>query len=373
MAAVWLAMILLTTVGAERLHALPRFALLTGTRCSACHFNPQGSSIRTELGWSTMNETGAVKPEEIGLGALYGAESNSFFDGLLTLGLDTRIQVAKLGRPPNDKRKIIPMQVAPSIALAPLDELTIYGTYNAGPLRYPGQTAFDAAIQYQPGITSPSIRIGHIQPSIGLRYDDHTTFLRKDAAGTGAPVIAPNYNEWGAEVVYEGQRWLSLNAGIFAAHNLSRAEPTVDSTKPSYGVRVMLWPQWLDEGINGEAGASAYVNGDFSMVNIFAGIGLADQATLQGEFMTTRNASDRTINNFTIMASYQPIAWLSLDGRYEHGNTETPGLGASQADAFVVGAEFFPIPYVELRPEYRYFNSDEYILGQYSLQLHLFY
>src|SRR5438128_10443826 len=46
---------------ASGVRALPRFSLLTGTRCSACHFDPQGSGIRTELGWSYMNNTGAFK------------------------------------------------------------------------------------------------------------------------------------------------------------------------------------------------------------------------------------------------------------------------------------------------------------------------
>src|SRR5687768_14808585 len=43
----------------NRADAIPRFSLISGTRCSACHFNPQGGGLRTELGWESMNEVGA--------------------------------------------------------------------------------------------------------------------------------------------------------------------------------------------------------------------------------------------------------------------------------------------------------------------------
>src|SRR5262249_20797832 len=163
----------------------PRYALLTGTRCSACHINPQGSSIRTDLGFSTMNNVGAFNQSDLGLDSIDALQSNTFFDGALTLGLDVRLQIAKLGRPPNDIRRFIPMQLATAIAYTPWDELTLVATYNAGPLRYGGQTSFDAALQFQPDITLPMLRVGYIQPSIGIRYDDHTLFTRRDVAGTG--------------------------------------------------------------------------------------------------------------------------------------------------------------------------------------------
>ncbi|MBS1911645.1 MAG: hypothetical protein JST22_06645 [Bacteroidetes bacterium] len=353
--------------------ALPRFALLTGTRCSACHYNPQGSSIRTDLGYSTMNEVGAFNVDSLGLPWLRANESNTYWNGLVSFGLETRFEVAKLGRPPNDVRMVIPMQLTPTIAINPLDGLTLYGAYNAGPLRYPGQTAFDAVVQYQPSMEAPMLRAGYIQPSIGLRYDDHTIFIRRDVASSAAPIIAPNYNEVGAELTYEGQQWLTVNLGAFSARNLSQADPTVDSKQLSYLARVMLWPRLLEEGVNGEVGASIYGNGRFRMLNVFAGAGLNDRASLQGEMMVTSNADNRTIRNYSVMGSYQLYPWLTLNGRYEHGTTENPARPIATAQGFVVGAEFFPIPLVELRPEYRYVITDAYILGQYTLQLHVFY
>lgn len=354
-------------------HALPRYALLTGTRCSGCHFNPSGSSLRTDLGYSTMNMTGAFTLTELGMEWLEAGSTNSVGDGLLTFGVDVRMQVAKLGRPPADVRKVIPMQVAPSMALTPTEGLSLYGTYNAGPLRYGGQTSFDVALQYQPDIFAPSIRAGHIQPSIGLRYDDHTMFVRRDAAGTGQPIIPPNYNELGVELAYEGLRWLTVNVGAFSAHNLALADPSVNPDQLSFAGRVMLWPQLLEEGINGELGASIYVNNRFRMVNAFAGAALVDQVSLQGELMLAVNADDRTVRNVSVLGSYQFFPWLVLNGRYELGTTSVPGQSDRAARAGVVGVEFFPVPLLELRPEYRYTITDTYILAQYALQVHAFF
>ena len=40
---------------------------------------------------------------------------------------------------------------------------------------------------------------------------------------------------------------------------------------------------------------------------------------------------------------------------------------------YVAGVEFFPLPYVELRPEYRLIDTLDYRFGQATLQVHLFY
>lgn len=369
-----LTVVVLQAAGAGRLIALPRFSLLSGTRCSACHFNPQGSGIRNELGWSSMNQVGAISPSSIGLDSLFAAETNSHWDGLVTFGLDVRLQMAKLGRTADAPRKFIPMQLAPGVAIAPFEWLTAFGTYNAGPVRYPGQTQFEAMAVIQPEITLPAVRLGYLQPSIGIRHDDHTMFVRRDAAGFGTPLIPPNYNEIGGEINYEGLRWLTMNAGVFSARNLaSKQELLIDSAKPAFLGRIILWPQLLDEGINGMVGGSFYGNKDFTMLNGFVGFGLADKATILGEGSYFKNADGKIIRNLMLQSTLQLAQWMNLETRYEWGISEHPTTGPFYAHSFVIGSQFFPIPYLELRPEYRYVEYPDYSLGQYTIQLHAFY
>ncbi|MEO5930862.1 MAG: hypothetical protein ABIR47_13075 [Candidatus Kapaibacterium sp.] len=366
------------------LRALPRFSLLTGTRCSACHFNPQGSGIRNELGWSTMNEIGAIQPSMIGLDSLFAAESNTFWKGLVTVGLDARVQYADFGAQTGSEIKV--MQLSPAIAIQPLDELTVYGSFNFADKKYlgdklavqayQGQSSFDLAVQYQPGITLPSIRVGHIQPSVGIRQDDHTMFVRQETTEFGTlPILPPNYNEWGAELTYEGTRDFTVNAGVYSAKNLGQNfDVGVDSAKPSFSGRLIYWPQLLDEGLNGMVGGSLLANGEFTMINAFAGIGLSDRAALYGEGMFTHTGTGYKLGTTMIYGTYQLTPWMSLEGRYERGTSkETAESPVVDANSYVIGSQFFVFPYFEIRPEYRYRKTAVSSSGQFALQVHLFY
>lgn len=384
--------------------ALPRFALLSGTRCSACHVNPQGSGLRTELGWQMMNETGMLqwspKPEVAegdefsDLEAMEEAPAtNSFFNGLASVGADMRFQWV---RSASGERRIIPMQISTHLGVMPAHEVTVYGTINIASIMYrarneglppiPGMSDFDAAIQIAPSYTLPSIRVGMIQPSIGIRHDDHTLFVRRETGLYGTNLLPPDYNDLGAEITYEGQKWLTLNAGIFNSYNLSQAQRTIAATdsrfsfrSPTVSARVMLWPQLLDENINGELGASILQNGQFRMYNVFGGFGIGNKATLMVEGLYSKDSAHRIIRNFSVMGSYNLVSWLSAHWRYEWGQTEFyPGVALGHSQAFVVGTEFFPLPYIELRPELRVFERVPFAQAasreaQYTIQAHLFY
>jgi hypothetical protein len=115
------------------------------------------------------------------------------------------------------------------------------------------------------------------------------------------------------------------------------------------------------------------------MINGFIGFGLADKATFAAEGMYSDNAEERRIRNWTVKGSYKIADWLSAHWRYDWGQTEDyPAIELVYAQAFLFGFEFFPLPYVELRPEYRQaqrnpFNGNGTYSGEYTIQLHLFY
>lgn len=334
--------------------------------------------MRTELGWSSMNEVGTVDPEALGLQGLYGAESNMYAGGMIGVGFDARLQYVRTGRPPAPtERIVIPMQLQPYLSFEPLSWLDIYGGFNismvATDRSFPGQFPLEAAVQLQPGVTAPLLRLGYIQPTIGMRHDDHTVYSRREIARFNTTIIPPNYAEPGVEIVYEGLSWLSLAGGVFASKHLAEANSSVDGSTPSIAGRAMIWPQLLDQGINGQLGASMMVNGDFQMINLFAGVGLADKASFFVEAMVHEDAERQRVRNVSVMGSLLLAQWLSLNWRYEFALTEHPTAGVFNANAFVAGFEFFPIPSLEIRPEYRFYDDDQIQTGQYTVQLHLFY
>lgn len=389
----------LVTLAAIPCLAIPRFSLLTGTRCSACHFDPQGSGLRTELGWEMMNQTGLFHwggPDTSEI-----SPTNMLYNGMIVPGGDARFQLVRLST--TGQELLIPMQLTTSLGFIPTPTVTMFTNINWASVYvravtsptdlfgttsglYPGETDYDATLMYQPSITLPSIRVGMIEPSISIRQDDHTLFAHQEAAIQGIALIPPYYNEVGAELTYEGTKWLTVNAGIFNAKNLAQIDPSIgtitsnfDFSHPSLSARVVLWPQLLDQGLNGELGGSILVNGSFRMLNGFAGIGLADKASLYFEGLYNKDAADRIVRNWSVIGSLELTSWLAAEWRYDWGMTEVyPGQALGYATAFLAGFEFYPFPYIEIRPEYRVFDKNPFSgtgthTGQWTGQIHVFY
>jgi hypothetical protein len=381
---------------AKPCQAIPIFSLLTGTRCSVCHFNPHGGGLRTELGWEMMNYTGLFQWGRQDSNAV----SNSILNNMVYPGGDARFQLVRVSQ--TNQELLIPMQLSTSLGFVPNHQVSIYTDVNLASLYvrsvtspkdlfgttsglYPGETDYDLTLQYQPDITLPSIRVGMIEPSISILQDDHTGFTSMDAYN-GITLIPPYYNEVGGELTYEGIKWLTVNAGVFNDKNLAQIDPTIaqptssfDFSHPTISGRIVLWPQLLEEGINGEFGGSALVNGDFKMLNGFGGFGLADKATFFLEGLYAKDAADKIIRNFSILGTLKLADWLIWEWRYDWGMTEVyPGVSLGYATGFLAGFEFFPLPYIEIRPEYRVTDLTPFYgtgthTGQWTAQVHFFY
>lgn len=420
-------------------HALPRMSLTAGTPCRGCHFNPNGGGGRTELGWSSMNHTAAVTYDKIGLKSLHNQKSNGIADGLITLSYDVRIQGVRL-KPPvidEDTKEVvygdlvwIPMQIQPYLAIQPTHNLTLYGSFMPGPNTgkgdpvtqvFPGMNAWEAWGMYNFGGTAPSIRVGMFQPTLGIRHDDHTIMLRGNAKARRAPILPPNYNELGAEVIYQPKRWLRTEVGFFTPTHLRESinggGEWVNLSRVVNATRITFLPQFKFGGpstsssskgkddfdddfgddfgddfdtpstppvvptvMNTWFGASSYWSNEFLMLNGFMGIGLSKGLSVFSEFMwrTNSNAAYDKLEHFNslIGVSYELKEWLVLSSRMERAQAvqiDDTWDEVAVTWQFVAGMEFFPLPYVEIRPEYRLVDLAEYRFGQATVQVHLFY
>ena len=378
--------------------AVPRMSLTAGTPCSACHLNGSGGGGRTELGWSAMSTVGAITYDKMGLGALHNLKHNGFGEGTVQLGADIRLQVAKFGRPvveiPADgqpvvvapERRIIPMQTQAYLGVYAADWLKLYGSYAAGAstgpgnwcdATFPGQSCFAASASIQPGYTAPVIKLGHFRPAIGIRHDDHTMLQLADASQPRQPTIAPNYADTGAEMTYSPNYWFQTSVGGFWARNLGEAiadEATLDPNSPAVLGRVVLQPRLDEYKLTSWLGTSVYWAGLYRLESYFLGLGRLDRGSLFFEVSRSdrgQEADWKTLNSMA-MVSVQVREWLVLNTRAERATTSRQGEEFT-AHSLVVGTEFFPIPYLELRPEYRLTQTDDYILGQYTLQIHMFF
>ncbi|MFU8803911.1 MAG: hypothetical protein ACNA8W_08900 [Bradymonadaceae bacterium] len=380
--------------------ALPRMSIMSGAPCATCHVSPQGGGMRNEIGWGVSSMLGAVEYDDIGMGFMTAPLSNEVIDELLSIGLDARIQVARFGAPQlsvDDRgdalvttpdRRVIPMQIQPYMAVMPHHTLTLYGTYAAGAgtfrgdfcdTPFAGQSCYEAQAIYKPSTSLPALRAGMIQPSMGVRHDDHTMLIRHDAANPRGTLIPPNYAELGAELTYRPRYWIHGEAGAFRAVNLADAignEAITSANDVAYLAR-LGWTPRLDFdsfSLVGSIGASTFGAGDFRMDNVFVGGGLLDRVSL---FLEAANLSygptiDRQGRNLSALLSVQTYEWLVFEGRIEEARTFLDEE-LFRTRAAILGIQFFPVPYIELRPEYRLTRTETYAMGQYTIQLHLFY
>lgn len=384
-----LVLVLLTVVGSAPSIALPQFTLYSGNRCVNCHVNQQGAGLRNELGWYSMNETSLISPEAIGLGGMYQAlpSSNMAWDERVTYGFDVRFQTAR-SIDSGSTRKYFPMQVAAHAAVSIVDGVMWEGTYNAGPTRYAGQTSYSTSVLVQPSVAWPQLRVGHFQPSIGIRYDDHSMLIRQIADNTAYanPLIAPNYGEWGAELTYYGLQWLTVGVGAFGSARLSEVRingtSIVRSSQPLFMGRVVLNDHnMITKATNSYIGASVLAQQDLTMVNVFAGIGIADHVAIMAERMQT-SLYQGTTTNTSIGISASVIDGLILEARAEEAvlTSTTPTSYENRVTQLVFGAQIFPLPFIELRPDYRIIETeqdprmqDQYTAKRWNVQLHLFF
>jgi hypothetical protein len=365
----------------QQVEATAQFALLTGNRCINCHITTQGGAQRDELGQYAMDGVGLLAPNQ----TLPGR--TAFADGKVLLGADFRAQMARSHVSPNAERKYFPMQAAVYATVRPSQAVKIEGTYNFGPIRYDGQEAWTASLMYQPTFDWPMLRVGHFQPPIGMRYDDHTMLVRQTPDVVGASsLIAPNYAEYGAEVHYYRKLWLSVTAGVYGARALSEnnvmtvGQPVSliqDRDKPSYLGRVVFWPKWVPQKMNFYVGGSLLKNDDFQLTNLFGGLGRQDRVAIMAETAFSDKENLRSTRTVSVDVSVQAKPGLILYVRGEHGTATNKRTGQTDIEIVtrqaVFGSQIFLMPQVEIRPEYRLLDTETFRSGRYAVQVHVFY
>lgn len=371
--------------------ALPKFSLLTGNRCSNCHVSVAGGGQRNDLGWYSYSDVSLIPREGSFLSGLYaGDTSNSFFGGKLMLGLDMRAQTTRSPYSPDALRKTFPMQGTLYIDFKPVKELTFDAQLNffglsasAKRVAYPGQKVWAASVSWQPHVDYPSIRVGQFRPAYGMRYDDHTMSAYSIETPTSRQaIVAPEWAEAGAELTYEGLPGLTAQVGVFGSSGLAqlkfqdsgRIVSAVAGNAPTIAARVVGWPRFLDDFINTYIGASILNNGDFSVMSGFVGVGLTDHAGLAVDYTRIKKTEIVEANNISAELTVQVWSPVLPFVRYETSTTQQHQNDKQSVKSSVIGAHIFVVPYVELRPEYRIWDTAKPgTTTRWNLQLHVFY
>ncbi len=392
---VLLTMLLIGIASASAL-AIPQFSALSGNRCSNCHVAPSGGGVRNDLGWYSWYDVGLISRDSSFLAPMYAIDKeNTFFDGMLTLGMDARVQSTRSFTSPQSTRSTFPMQASLYAALTPIKAVTIEGAFNLAALRqgsgssqrivYPGQRMGSLSAIIAPSLSLPQLRVGLFRPSVGMRYDDHTMgSYSYMTSTTRQTLVAPDWSEYGAEITYEGLKWLTLQTGVFGSEGLSQVRISDGATKsyspingnqPTITARAVVWPRAFGGNLNMWFGGSMLRNGSFMLTSAFAGIGLSDNLSLLID-RTSMDLDDvMETENWSAELMYQATTWAFPYIRAErYWTDQSKASGTILTDAAIIGAQIFLLPYVELRPEYRVLDtSKEGYSSRWNFQLHIFY
>ncbi|MDZ4745009.1 MAG: hypothetical protein SGJ05_03290 [bacterium] len=379
------------------MQALPKFSLLNGSRCSGCHVNVAGGGQRNDLGWYSYSDVSIIPREGSFISGLYASDTtNAFFDNKLFVGLDVRAQSTRSFFAPDAPRIIIPMQGTIYAAFKPFQDgvgLSFEAQFNTFGLRkqpnsdqrvrFPGQRIWMASATWQPEVDLPAIRVGQFRPAYGIRYDDHTMFPYSVVNSISRQtIVGPDWAEAGAEVSYEGLPWLTAQVGVFGTSGLAevkfqdsgRLVSAVAGNAPTLSARVVGWPQFMDDFINAYVGASILNNGDFNIMSGFLGVGLTDYVALAADYTLVQKGEIVQANNLSLELTAQVWSPVLPFVRYEIGTSQQRTNAKQSAQSTVIGAHIFVMPYVELRPEYRIWDTVRPgLTARWNLQLHIFY
>jgi hypothetical protein len=388
--------ILLAGIASVTAMAIPQFSAISGNRCSNCHVAPSGGGVRNDLGWYSWYDVGLISRDSSFLAPMYAIDKeNTFFDGMLTLGMDARVQSTRSFTSPQATRSTFPMQASLYAALTPIKAVTLEGTFNLAALRqgasggprivYPGQRMGSLSAIIAPSLSLPVLRVGLFRPSIGMRYDDHTMGSYGYATSTSRQtLVAPDWSEYGAEITYEGLRWLTLQTGLFGSEGLSQVRindggtqsvSAITGNQPTITARAVVWPRAINDKLNMWLGGSVLSNNALTLTSAFAGVGLSDHLSLLLDRTSMKLNNIIETENWTAELMYQAATWVFPYIRAErYWTDQVNAAGTVLTDAAIIGAQIFLLPYVELRPEYRILDTwKEGYSSRWNFQLHIFY
>lgn len=322
--------------------AEPYLAVREGLKCSSCHVNRTGGGKRTRMGTGFGTQSLPWHKED--LQEMKVPHYWSMLDDNLSIGADFRFLNDTVFEENNTSNtfQTDKADLYLSARLLP-DILSFYIDESVAPGGAQAREIF-ALLETMPA--HGWIKAGKFLPPYGLRLEDDRAFIRE---ATGFNFSNPDL---GVEAGVEPGNWTIVGA----VTNGTSGSADNNTAKQVSGTVAYIHNAF-------RAGASGSWNsgdiGDKNSGGVFAGVHLGP-AVLLGEIDTIHDAPDqgRTRNQ---MVTYSEISYLVHDGLtlkagYEYFDPDTD-VAENQRDRVVIGAEIFPVPFLNLAIYYRFNQS----------------
>lgn len=344
--------------------ALPRYALKLGDNCASCHVNPTGGNMRNLNGWHFgKNLLGMYTPHDKKFKLSPQLNEN------ISFGLDYRTQFLYSQEKEKTDFQEMTGSIYADVGIG--EKINVFARYDFINFIWEGYAV--AKILPNDGY----IKVGTFQPNYGIRLDDHTAYTRggdffllfTQGARQGL-LYDPFYRETGIEfgLNFAGISNFTFSAGKNSANTSFRADPT-------YTARLEFTPRIGELGILlGASSVITHLPRRSNLIGGFFGIGFGDFALLaQYDVAEDLRAIDTKSNFMMTQASYQIMGGLEAIVRYDKIDPDN-AVEKDEISRLVVGFEFFPYSFIEIRPQYRFIFEDEGVDNNSAvIQLHFWY
>lgn len=357
--------------------SLPRFALKENSACIDCHVNPTGGIIRNRGGWSySKNMMAMVSPRS-------EFEMSNKIGENIQFGFDVRGQYLLQTTDSTKKTDFQRMNASLYTNVNLSDDISVVARYDFIQDIWEGY----GVAHLIPEVIY--VKGGTFSPNFGIRIDDHTAYTRGGDFGllftSGIKqglIYNPSYVESGVEV------GVNILEKAFLTASVGNSSSALFVKDPSFTANLKITPQLSDE-------VSLFVGGSFSlyrdrqssgpplfrqvfpqvkMYGGYFGIGF-ENFTLMAEFdFASDYRANDTKSSFAMMeASYTIFKGLDAVVRFDRFDSDTK-TDDDDLNRFIIGFEFFPYSFVEIRPQYRIQSEKPSVTNNSAvIQFHLFY
>ncbi|MBD3258279.1 hypothetical protein GF377_07585 [candidate division GN15 bacterium] len=324
------------------LQAIPRYSVERAQACRECHVDMSGAGMRTVYG----NEEFAAKDLALpGSAALLDGENHSpKISEALQVGFDVRYTA-------NDEGTVTREQTDLYVAIRPLSLLLYKVT-----LGQDGITENYAQLKYDG--TRHFLKVGRFAPSFGLRLADTTAFVRQRTRSTGREYL-------NGAAAGTGWRGFGLTLEAFNVDDQDVFDVNAQWQGRLFGKGGFVGVSYRN---------SSQVGGSYAPyrhARAFYGGLNAGPFTFLGEIDLVGKSPDTLITYLSLSA--RPVSGLYISAEYDFFDGDRD-LQSGVEEAFRARVDFFPIPFVQVRPAYTYYTEgplkDE---DELTVQLHVGY
>jgi hypothetical protein len=328
--------------------ALPRFALRQGDRCIDCHVNPTGGIVRNENGfYFGKNVMSLISPREKDFALSPAITEN------LSIGFDYRTQF--LYSQEKDRSDFQDMSGSIYLNSSISEKIDVVTRYDFVQSIWEGY----AIARIFPN--NSYIKAGSFVPYYGIRIDDHTAYTKGGDFGLlfslgriQGLLYNPFYIETGVELgaYFTDNVLMTASVGKPKSGALFSGDPAftmrLEAGKEIGGVNLLLGASYaaFERKILSSSLRSRMYGG-------FAGLGLK-YFSLIGEYDIAKDyAAEETGSRAAMVeASYKIYVGVDAVVRYDYFDYDdsTPD---NEFEHIILGFEFFPYSFVEVRPQYR--------------------